>query len=523
MSTKKPSPKDIAFWRLERIKDALPEDITSQERGVILHRISRAPVLWPSGETKPIPRATAYRWIASHIRGGLNALMPKRRSDLGVTRAQLPTEVIREAVRKLTDDPGMSFTFLLAVLRPLFPTVQIPRSTLQQRLSVHPDYLRIKRLKRYSKRRTRFVARAPHHIWQTDAKGPARVTLADGSILTFHVLSILDDATRAVLAAIVSLHADLGAAVRVFRAAVTRWGLADKLYADRASIFDSHSFRMGLALLGDHRILSRPNNPEARGKIEAYHRTLAMWFFDRLAKQVVIDLGHLQQLLDGVIYGLYQPHNHRSIKVPPAVALGGRVSARIVPPTRLVEAFRQDKQLKAHPKTGEVEIKGITYLVPDELRGQRLTFLLDPPGEVPPMVQHPISGKSLALRRAAIKPSDLKDDPDAIESAPRWGQGNLQAIYDNWQGRRRPLAEPGFGLPEIYALLAEASGRFVPQSDAEAALIQDAYRGIGPLPQAATQDALRSIAKELGPMRPIKTYLDALIARARNTSNQQRT
>jgi putative transposase len=276
-------------------------------------------------------------------------------------------------------------------------------------------------------------------------------------------------------------------------------------------------------LLGDHRILSMPHNPEARGKIEAYHRTLGMWFFDRLAKQVVIDFGHLQQLLDGVIYGLYQPHKHRGIKVPPAVALNGRVSTRIVPPTRLVEAFRQERRLKTHPKTGEVDLNGTTYLVPDELRGQKLTFLLDPPGEAPPMVQHPTSGKALALHRAAVKPGDLDHVTITIEPEPRWGHGNLQAIYDNWQGRRRPLAEPGFGLPEIYTLLAEVSGRFVPQSDAEAALIQDAYRSIGPLPQAATQDALRAIAQELGPMRPIKTYLDALIARARNTANKQRT
>jgi hypothetical protein len=279
---------------------------------------------------------------------------------------------------------------------------------------------------------------------------------------------------------------------------------------------------MGLALLGDHRILAMPHNPEARGKIEAYHRTLGLWFFDRLAKQVVIDLDHLQQLLDGIIHSLYQTHKHRGIKVPPEVALAGCVSTRIVPPTRLVEAFRQEKRLKAHPKTGEVELRGITYLVPDELRGQSLTFLFDPPGEIPPMVQHPTSGKSLALCRAAIKPGDLEHNLNAIEPELRWGQGNLQAIYDNWQGRRRPLAEPGFGLPEIYTLLAEASGRFVPQTDAEAALIQDAYRDIGPLPKAATQDALRAIAKELGPMRPIKTYLDALIQRVRDTSNKQR-
>jgi hypothetical protein len=288
----------------------------------------------------------------------------------------------------------------------------------------------------------------------------------------------------------ISLRVDLAAAVRVFRMAANRWGLPDSLYADRASIFDSKPFRMGLAQIGSHRIRTKPRNPEANGKIEAYHRTLGGWFTRRLPKQVVIDVVHLQRLLDGVIYGLYQTHRHRGLKAPPEKALAGRTSKRVVPPTRLLDAFLQKKRLKAHPKTGEVEVDGVTYLVPDDLRGQHLTFLLDPPGDVPPRVEHPASKNLLPLRRAAIKPDDLVAVDDAQVQVPRWGAGSLQALYDNWQGKRRPLAEPGFGLPELYALLAKACGRHVPSSDAEAALIQRIYSDIGPLPQAPTEEAI---------------------------------
>jgi hypothetical protein len=186
------------------------------------------------------------------------------------------------------------------------------------------------------------------------------------------------------------------------------------LYADRASIFDSRAFRMGLAQLGSHRIPTKPRNPEANGKIEAYHRPLGLWFVKRLPKQDVVDFVHLQQLLDGIIYGLYQSHYHRELKQSPETALAGHVSARHVPPARLVDAFRQEKLLKAHPKTGEVVLDGSTYLVPDELRGQKLTFLLDPPREVPPLVRHPTSGDPLSLRRAAI----TSDDLDAIDASP---------------------------------------------------------------------------------------------------------
>jgi len=407
-------------------------------------------------------------------------------------RAQLPSEVVSEGIRLLTDDPGLSLTFLMALLLPLFPLTKISRSTLRQRLQKHPDYQQIQRLRKYTKRRTRFVAKAPHDIWQTDAKGPVSVLLTCGTRLTFHIFSILDDATRAVLAAIVSLRANLAAAARVFRMAANRWGLPGKLYADRASIFDSKAFRMGLAQIGSHRILSKPRNAAARGKIEAYHRTLVMWFTDRLATQEVVDLVHLQQLLDGIIHGLYQPHKHRGIKIAPEVALAGRISTRTVPPTRLVEAFVQERRLKTHRKTGEVEIDGITYIVADDFRGQHLMFLVDPPGEVPPVFEHPTSKLHLPLCRAAIKPEDL-DEIEGIEAPEtRWGAGNLQALYDNWQGKKRPLAEPGFGLPEIYALLAQTCGRHVPQSDAEAALIQRIYRDIGPLPVNGSEDPGKS-------------------------------
>jgi len=95
----------------------------------------------------------------------------------------------------------------------------------------------------------------------------------------------------------------------------------------------------------------------------------------------------------------------------------------------------------------------------------------------------------------------------------RWGEGPLQTLYDAWQGKVRPVAEPGFGLPEIFTLLADATGRPVPRSDAEAALIQHAYRRRGPLPKRATEGAFRAIRRALGRGRPVQAYLDALAQR----------
>jgi len=517
MPKKTPAPKAIAVWRYERIEEALDERLHTDARGRIVRRLSEVPVRWPSGQSKKIALATLYRWLGRFRSAGLEALQPKPRSDRGSVRRPLPVEVVLEALRLLTEDPGMSFTFLVAVLKAHFAEkkLEIPRSTLQRRLAAHPTYRQIIRAKKRIRRRTRFVSRAPHDIWQTDAKGPVKLRLVSGVEITFHILSILDDATRAVLAAVVALRPNLAAAVLAFRRAALRWGLPGCLYADRASIFDSRAFRLGLAQMGSYRIPTKPRNAEARGKIEAYHRTLVLWFTKRLPSQQVVDPAHLQLLLDGVIHGLYQPHRHRGLKTSPEQALAGRVSSRSVPPTRLFDAFRQERRLKTHPKTGEVEIQGKVYLVSDELRGEKLTFLLDPPAEVPPVVVHPESNEHLGMRLAQIKPEDVTDQAPVAAR----GEGPLQAIYDSWSGQIRPQAEPGFGLPEIYALLSQASDRHVPHSDAEAALVQRTYQEIGPLPRAATETAMRSIAVELGPRRPIKTYLDALCSRVRSASH----
>jgi len=226
----------------------------------------------------------------------------------------------------------------------------------------------------------------------------------------------------------------------------------------------------------------------------------------------------LQQLLDGVLESVYLEHRHRGLKATPRAALGDRQSPRSVSRERLIDAFRERRRLKAHPKTGEVDLAAAgTFLVPAELRGQRLLFLVDPDPAVPPLVVEPGTERPLPVERAAIRPEDL---PPAEPRPERWGPGHLQALHDAWQGKRRPVADPGFGLPELFRLLEETAGRPVPRSDAEAARIHRAYRDIGPLPRRATEAALRAIGQRLGTGRPIQSYLDAL-ARAVQTHTQE--
>lgn len=140
-----------------------------------------------------------------------------------------------------------------------------------------------------------YEAGCAHECWQMDGKGPFRVRLLGGEIVAVHVLSVLDDHSRAVLAAIVAAAEDTAAAIAVFQKAALRYGLPDRMQFDRGSAFDSDAFRSGLAQCGVHRNHVHARQPTAQGKIEAYHRPLSRWFIDELAAQQVVDLEHLRR------------------------------------------------------------------------------------------------------------------------------------------------------------------------------------------------------------------------------------
>ena len=100
--------------------------------------------------------------------------------------------------------------------------IALSRSTLQRRLAADPAYARLKRARKLARRRGRYVGRHLHDIWHLDAKGPITLRLTSGEKISFHVLTVLEDVSRAVLSAIVVLSPDLAAAVRVVRMAGRR-------------------------------------------------------------------------------------------------------------------------------------------------------------------------------------------------------------------------------------------------------------------------------------------------------------
>jgi hypothetical protein len=172
----------------------------------------------------------------------------------------------------------------------------------------------------------------------------------------------------------------------------------------------------------------------------------------------------------------------------------------------LREAFLLESDLKAHPITGEVRVGGILFLVPKErlFKGRRVRIGLDPEAAHAPFL---VLGLGLyepllpAFAPPATRPvSDQAPDPI----------GPLTPLLEQYRGRTLPQARGGFGLPEIYDAFAQALGRPVPHTEAEAVLVLEWFARCGPFEPQAFAAVLAKVRATLGAGRPLAQIISAL-------------
>ena len=499
-------PWQIATWRFEMISALLDAKLTeAQKRHIIRERTTRA-VQWPnSAHKRPIGRSTLFRWLKDYREKGFLGLMPKVRKDKGLPRSDRSLQV-NYALGLLYEQPQRSLNQLMLYLELEFGKLSMSRSTLSRDLHAHPAFAGILRRRKGTDKKLRdlYETDQPHDSWQLDAKGPFPVTLINGQTIRVHVLSILDDFSRYILAAIIAAAENIAAAVRVFRLAASKWGIAERMQFDRASAYDSQVFRTGLAFLGVHRNWVKSRNPAAQGKIEAYHRSLKRWFVNELPKQEVVDLQHLEALLQATIELVYNRHHHREIKMTPQQALAKRISTRRVAAGELAQAFKVSIRAKSHPSTGQLNLPNGLFRVPARWAGKRCDFRYDP-----------VNKDEAALiiddeHQIPLEPFTKKRPFDYQSVSEKRGSGQLQKLLDLWQGHRRPNAQPGFGLPEVFREFSRLLQRSVPIDQREAAAIEAFYRKTGPLPAEPFRQAIDRTADVLGANRALNAYLQYL-------------
>lgn len=248
-----------------------------------LRRLSQQAFRPPdSNITKRFAVSTLERWHYAYANGGIKALEPKRRSDSGHGRA------LTEAQRALICDirrahPSASAALILRTLEldGRLEAGRISASTVRRLLhdAGLPRLIR-DRLHTTGDRR-RWQAETVGHLWHADVCHGPTLTL-DGQRTPIRIHAILDDASRYIVALMVCRTEREVEMLELMTRAVRRWGAARTLYLDNGATYSGKMLATACARLQISLIHAQPYDPQARGKMERFWRTLREGCLDHL-------------------------------------------------------------------------------------------------------------------------------------------------------------------------------------------------------------------------------------------------
>jgi putative transposase len=322
---------------------------------------------------------TLLDWALRYRRDGLAALTPKARQDRGQTRTVTPetaalierlkrenphrtgTALLRElALASQQDQAGLSASTLYRFLRARGLT---ERQLLLEKATAHKKY----------------EAQFANQIWQSDMLFGPWVQRPGGGKMQVFLQATLDDASRLIPHAQFYPHQGLDAFLDCLRQAVAARGLPTRLYMDNAKIYRSPQLARIAASIGILLVHTPPYQPEGRGKIERWFRSVREQFLANLDPKVLLSIEQLNERLWHWIDTVYHRSEHSAIETTPLARWQRDIEqVRQLPPaTDLRRLFfhRVDRLVR---RDSTFVLQSHFFEAPSHLAGKRIEVRFDP-------------------------------------------------------------------------------------------------------------------------------------------------
>lgn len=320
-------PKDateaIAVFRAQVIGPLLCRDYSAHGELAEALRELAAHAVTPPGHavSRNFSVATLQRWYYRFKKRGLEGLKPKSRATGFAQSLDEPTRQLLLQIRR--ERPRVSAALILRTLireGRLAKDVLSP-ATLCRLYAAHG--LDRCTTRADDKPRRRWETAAPNLLWHTDVcHGPA--LRMQGRSVPLRIHALLDDHSRYVVA-LQACSSEretemLALAVKAFRLE----GTPDAIYTDNGPTYIGDALATFCARLGVGLIHARPHDPQARGKMERFWRTLREQCLDHVGE--LSSLHDVQVRLLAWLDQHYHVTVHSSLmgKTPASVFESGR-------------------------------------------------------------------------------------------------------------------------------------------------------------------------------------------------------
>lgn len=187
-----------------------------------------------------------------------------------------------------------------------------------------------------------------------------------------YLFAFLDDMSRLICHAEFYLRERLDCYTDALRKALKKRGLPRKLYVDNGPAFRSHQLRHATASLGIALIHSKPYQPQGRGKIERFFRTVRKQFLSACPEGMSLE--QLNETLGKWLNEHYHQNIHASTRQSPLNRYCKHAHLLREAPKDLDDYFRNRVQRRVD-RDRTVSLNGRLYEAPVHLIGTMITLL----------------------------------------------------------------------------------------------------------------------------------------------------
>ncbi len=325
----------------------------------------------PFSEKTRLSMGSINRWcrLYKDSNGDLKSLQPKDRCDQGKSRA-MDEDTCLSLIGLKLETPALTVPQLIEQMNRqnrVSPQIVLNNSTVYRFL--HQQNLVDLPIKKPVDRR-KFEAELPNDLWQSDVMHGPKVDV-NGKMRKSYLIAVIDDHSRLIAQGQFYLSEALASYLQAFENALAKRGLPRKLYVDNGAAFRSRHLEYICASLAIALIHSKPYQPQGRGKIERFFRTVRGQFLTGFKGQT---LNELNEAFDGWLSNIYHQRKHSSTKQTPIERFAANLQCLRTAPDNLHDYFRMVARRKVN-KDRSITLNGRLYEAPVALIAKRVELL----------------------------------------------------------------------------------------------------------------------------------------------------
>lgn len=364
--------KQVAVFRFGVIADFVtgPRLPGADRQRLLAEKCARKWIIPFSHRTR-IGKSTVRDWIARYRAGGqrLEALYPRDRNDSGKPRS-IEEETAANLIELRKEMPKATVAVVIETMyrRGLVAPGSVLAPTSVWRFFTRHGLMPSAVAPAVDRRK--FEAELPNDIWQSDVMHGPHV-MVEGRRRKTYLIAFIDDHSRLIPHAAFHLSENLDAFLSAFEQGLLKRGLPRKLYVDNGSAYRSRHLEHICAQLSIAMIHAKAYQPQGKGKIERFFRTVRMQFLPTLSAQMTLEAINAawQPWLCG-----YHQRRHSATGKTPCQRFAEHMHCLRTAPDNLKDYFRcVCRRMVA--KDRSVTLDGRLYEAPVALIGKRIDLL----------------------------------------------------------------------------------------------------------------------------------------------------